>query len=153
MTFQSRRPFLVSFLIASLVACLTFHHISGLRRFVVSDDLASKAAAAQEPISLTPSLNQPECARFAPAQEMLVVIKTGATEIHQKLPVHFQTTLQCIPHFVIYSDMPEEINGHQVHDVLASISPDHKNNPQGLRSLPKSPTIPNGGPQCIYRNC
>ncbi|KAF2280806.1 uncharacterized protein EI97DRAFT_428902 [Westerdykella ornata] len=57
---------------------------------------------------------------------MLVVVKTGATEIHQKLPIHFSTTLSCIPHFVIYSDLEENIHGHEVHDVLASISADTK---------------------------
>ena len=33
-----------------------------------------------------------------------------------------------MPHFNIYSDMAEEIHGHQVHDVLESLSPAIKTN-------------------------
>jgi hypothetical protein len=59
---------------------------------------------------------------------MLVIIKTGATEIQRKLPIHFSTTLRCIPHFVIFSDMAEEIGEHRVHDVLSSVSENTKAN-------------------------
>ncbi|KAF2658925.1 glycosyltransferase family 31 protein, partial [Lophiostoma macrostomum CBS 122681] len=66
------------------------------------------------------------CAHFSSAKNVFVVIKTGATEIHKKLPIHFKTTLRCIPHFAIYSDMNETINNYKVHDILESISPETK---------------------------
>ncbi|KAF1937658.1 hypothetical protein EJ02DRAFT_458556 [Clathrospora elynae] len=62
------------------------------------------------------------CPRSELADDVLVVLRTGATESLEKVPVHFRTTLRCIPNFVVYSDMDEEINGHAVHDVLNGVS-------------------------------
>ncbi|KAF2854179.1 glycosyltransferase family 31 protein [Plenodomus tracheiphilus IPT5] len=53
---------------------------------------------------------------------ILVVIRTGATEIHDKLPIHFDTTLRCVPSLVIYSDYSETIAGHAVHDVFRGVN-------------------------------
>lgn len=46
------------------------------------------------------------------------MMKTGVTESREKVPVHFKTTLRCIPNYVIYSDFEEEIEGVKIHDVL-----------------------------------
>lgn len=67
-------------------------------------------------------ITQTGCEGFSPAEEILVIVKTGATEIFKKLPIHFKTTLRCIPHFVIFSDLDDIVEGHKVHDILASIS-------------------------------
>lgn len=56
------------------------------------------------------------------ADDILVVLRTGATESHLKVPIHFRTTLRCVPNFVVFSDFDEEIEGHQVHDVLGGVS-------------------------------
>jgi hypothetical protein len=56
-------------------------------------------------------------------------MRTGATEALEKLPVHFETTLSCAPHFVIYSDYEEEIQGHKIHDIFDDVS-------EQLKSLP-----------------
>ncbi|KAI1635862.1 hypothetical protein F4809DRAFT_642092 [Biscogniauxia mediterranea] len=50
--------------------------------------------------------------------DILMVVRTGATEIQEKLPIHFKTTLTCVSDYVIYSDMEEEIDGHHVYNVL-----------------------------------
>ncbi|KAI1109441.1 glycosyltransferase family 31 protein [Nemania sp. NC0429] len=50
--------------------------------------------------------------------DVLVVVRTGATEVLEKLPVHFSTVLTCIPHYVIYSDLEEDVEGHHIVDVL-----------------------------------
>ncbi|EUC46730.1 glycosyltransferase family 31 protein [Bipolaris oryzae ATCC 44560] len=62
------------------------------------------------------------CPRSPLAKDVLVVLRTGATESLEKVPVHFRTTLQCVPHYVIHSDLDEEIEGHAVHDVLKGVS-------------------------------
>ena len=68
-----------------------------------------------------------EGATFCPPLEgiddVLVVMKTGVTEAQDKVPVHFQTTLRCIPHYVIYSDFAEEIEGVQIHDAFRRMDP------------------------------
>ncbi|KAF1831600.1 hypothetical protein BDW02DRAFT_44023 [Decorospora gaudefroyi] len=73
-----------------------------------------------------PSANQQDEDVFCPqselADDVLVVLRTGATESLEKVPVHFRTTLRCVPHFVVHSDLDEEIDGHAVHDVLKGVS-------------------------------
>ncbi|KAF2681059.1 glycosyltransferase family 31 protein [Lentithecium fluviatile CBS 122367] len=66
------------------------------------------------------------CPQSEIADDVLVVLRTGATESRQKVPVHFRTTLRCVPHFVIFSDLDEEIEGHAVHNVLGGISEDRR---------------------------
>lgn len=63
-----------------------------------------------------PSPAKRTCRQFPGAEDVFVILKTGATEAHQKLPVHFKTTLRCIPHWLLISDLEEEIQGHLVHD-------------------------------------
>ncbi|KAJ6089302.1 hypothetical protein N7467_004518 [Penicillium canescens] len=53
---------------------------------------------------------------------VMVVLKTGATESLEKVPVHLATTLQCVPHFAIFSDYEETINGIRTYDVLRNVS-------------------------------
>lgn len=48
--------------------------------------------------------------------------KTGATEIYDKLPTHLTTLFRCTPHFIIFSDLTQNISDYQVHDALESIS-------------------------------
>ncbi|KAI0196891.1 glycosyltransferase family 31 protein [Astrocystis sublimbata] len=55
-------------------------------------------------------------------KDVFLVIRTGATEAQEKLPVHFKTILTCVPDFVIYSDMDEIVDGHQVYDVLGGVN-------------------------------
>ncbi|CAI7639937.1 unnamed protein product [Penicillium glandicola] len=54
--------------------------------------------------------------------DIMVVIKTGATEALEKVPIHLRTTLQCVPHFAIFSDYEEIIDGVRTYDVLHNIS-------------------------------
>lgn len=63
-----------------------------------------------------------ECPQSKLADDVLVVLRTGATESLEKVPVHFRTTLRCVPNYVIISDLDEEIEGHAVHDVLKEVS-------------------------------
>jgi len=58
--------------------------------------------------------------------DILAVLRTGATEALEKLPVHLDTTLRCVPKYVMYSDYEEEIQGHRIHDVLGEVGTDLK---------------------------
>jgi hypothetical protein len=79
--------------------------------------ILSTSSATEE----MPGANE-RCSQLPGADDVLVVVKTGATALRERLPVHFQTTLQCIPHYVIFSDMEEEFQGHHIHDVLSGVS-------------------------------
>lgn len=63
------------------------------------------------------------CSQLPYADEVAVILRTGATEIQDKLPVHFETTFRCYKDLIIFSDYAEVFQDVQVHDVLASIDP------------------------------
>ncbi|KAL4918627.1 hypothetical protein BDW62DRAFT_181253 [Aspergillus aurantiobrunneus] len=69
------------------------------------------------------SNQKPRCPPLPGIEDVLVVMKTGVTEALDKVPIHFSTTLRCIPNYVIYSDFEEEINGVQIHDALRNVDP------------------------------
>jgi hypothetical protein len=56
----------------------------------------------------------------------MVLLKTGATELYQKLPSHFVTTFKCVPHFMIFSDLAQDFGDHPVYDALAGIGQDFR---------------------------
>ncbi|KAI1130230.1 glycosyltransferase family 31 protein [Nemania abortiva] len=62
------------------------------------------------------------CPKTSLMKDVFVVIRTGATEAQEKLPVHFKTILTCVPDFIIYSDMDEIVDGHKIHDVLNEVN-------------------------------
>lgn len=45
------------------------------------------------------------CANFPDTDGILLVMKTGATEAFDKVPTHLLTSLQCLPDFLLFSDM------------------------------------------------
>ncbi|KAI7306160.1 hypothetical protein KC315_g14353, partial [Hortaea werneckii] len=55
---------------------------------------ATNSSATDEPES---------CLSVPGADNVLIMLKTGATELYQKLPTHFMTTFTCVPHFMIFS--------------------------------------------------
>ncbi|KAK7976954.1 c6 zinc finger domain containing protein [Apiospora saccharicola] len=58
--------------------------------------------------------------------DILVVLRTGATEAREKLPVHFQTVLACVPDLVVCSDFEEDVAGHHLYDVLDEVDEEIK---------------------------
>ncbi|KAF2211328.1 hypothetical protein CERZMDRAFT_68814 [Cercospora zeae-maydis SCOH1-5] len=63
-----------------------------------------------------------DCKSLPGADKVMIILKTGATELYQKLPTHFVTTLKCVPNFVIYSDLNQSYANVQVHDAIAPVS-------------------------------
>jgi hypothetical protein len=66
------------------------------------------------------------CAGFPNTDDILVVMKTGATEAYDKLPIHFLSTLLCNNDTIIFSDMEMNVAGHHVIDVLTDVSEEVK---------------------------
>jgi hypothetical protein len=64
------------------------------------------------------------CAGLEALDDYFVTLRTGTTDAPKKLPAHFTTTLRCVPHYEIYSDFEEVIEGHHVHDVLNEVNPE-----------------------------
>jgi hypothetical protein len=63
------------------------------------------------------------CSDLPLANDTLVVMKTGSTELQDRLPVHSNTILQCYPNYAIYSDLTEEFHGHEILDALEDVDP------------------------------
>ncbi|KAL4785947.1 hypothetical protein BJX76DRAFT_322647 [Aspergillus varians] len=59
-----------------------------------------------------------DCPHLPGLENIVLVVKTGVTEAHDKLPIHRNTTLRCIPNYIVWSDYDEEIADIPVHDVL-----------------------------------
>lgn len=65
-------------------------------------------------------------------KDVVILVKTGATSIWRRMPAHMSTTLGnplLTPNIIFYSDSPDNINGHPVHDVLANVSSSLKATP------------------------
>ncbi|KAK9475741.1 hypothetical protein V1514DRAFT_370284 [Lipomyces japonicus] len=56
------------------------------------------------------------------ADDVFLMIKTGATVLWQRLPIHLSTTLPQLRHFALYSDAADVIAGIPVIDVLENVS-------------------------------
>lgn len=59
-----------------------------------------------------------DCPALPGLSDVVLVLKTGVTEASHKLPVHRNTTLRCIPNYIVWSDYNEQIADIPVHDVL-----------------------------------
>ncbi|PTU20054.1 hypothetical protein P175DRAFT_0502200 [Aspergillus ochraceoroseus IBT 24754] len=67
-------------------------------------------------------LGDRRCQAFADPGNVLFVIKTGATEVYEKLPTQLLTTLGCVDEFLIFSDLEEQIGPYHVRDTLADFN-------------------------------
>ncbi|KAL4912994.1 hypothetical protein BDW62DRAFT_214591 [Aspergillus aurantiobrunneus] len=59
-----------------------------------------------------------DCPSLPGLENVVLVLKTGVTEAHDKLPIHRNTTLRCIPNYIVWSDFDESVADIPVHDVL-----------------------------------
>ncbi|KAL2170669.1 hypothetical protein VTG60DRAFT_4511 [Thermothelomyces hinnuleus] len=55
--------------------------------------------------------------------KVLLVMKTGASEAFARVPTQLLTVLRCLPDFLIFSDMDQNIAGQQIHDNLSTVLP------------------------------
>lgn len=44
------------------------------------------------------------CAKFPDTKGIMLVMKTGASELHDKMPMQFLSSLQCLDDFLLFSD-------------------------------------------------
>jgi hypothetical protein len=63
------------------------------------------------------------CRDLPGADEVLVIMRTGSTELEARLPVQLSTTLQCFPNRLLFSDSAEVFEGQTIIDALEFVSP------------------------------
>ena len=66
------------------------------------------------------------CRSLPGANDTVVIVKTGSTELKDKLPIHFTTTLRCYPNYLIFSDHEEYIQGQRIIDALDDVTSRNK---------------------------
>ena len=76
-------------------------------------------------ISNTPYTTRPlvQCPYDDVAGNVVVAVKTGATEASERVEVLMQTTLRCAKHVLFFSDLEQDIGPYHLHDALQTISP------------------------------
>ncbi|KAK8133346.1 hypothetical protein PG984_005358 [Apiospora sp. TS-2023a] len=68
-----------------------------------------------------PPPKDPACAWMPDTSNILVVMKTGASESFSKVPTQLMTTLRCLPDYLIFSDMKQTIAGVEIRDSLDTV--------------------------------
>jgi hypothetical protein len=61
------------------------------------------------------------CKLLPKANDTVVILKTGSTELQDKLPIHLETTLRCYPNYLIFSDYAEQYQGETIIDALEDV--------------------------------
>ncbi|KAF2103943.1 hypothetical protein NA57DRAFT_50799 [Rhizodiscina lignyota] len=71
-----------------------------------------------------PDLNAPDdsCNALRGAEDVVVTVKTGASEASHKIPIQMSTNLRCAPNVFIFSDMEQDIGDYHLYDALDTIS-------------------------------
>lgn len=68
------------------------------------------------------------CDGFPDTSDIFLVVKTGATEAFDRIPTQLMTVLRCIPDFLIFSDLEQNIAGHHIHDSLETVLDEAREN-------------------------
>ncbi|KAJ3490757.1 hypothetical protein NLG97_g5724 [Lecanicillium saksenae] len=61
------------------------------------------------------------CQNFPSMDDVMVVMKTGATESFEKMPTQLLTGLQCIPDFLLFSDLEQQIGKYHIYNALDGV--------------------------------
>lgn len=92
-----------------------------------NDELAAATSPSSSPSSYPTVLPDEACAWMPNTSDILVVMKTGASESFGRIPTQLMTTLRCLPDYLIFSDMRQTINGVDIHDSLETVLDEAKN--------------------------
>lgn len=105
-----RRPLLTS-------ACL-----AGLFIFLFYGLQNGRTPLQPQQFSANRNIPSLPCHDLAGANDTVVILRTGATELNDRLPIHFSTTLQCYPNHLIFSDYEEVFHDELIIDALETVS-------------------------------
>lgn len=120
-----------------LILVLVLFYRSSLN-WSFNDDSGSRTDRAASPESLesntseshTPSdalsVTTDLCSKIRNVKDVTIVIKTGATELWDKIPILLLSNLACANDVLIYSDLEDEVAGKPVFDALVDISEEAK---------------------------
>lgn len=61
------------------------------------------------------------CAKFKYPKDLVIVLKTGANEVYDKVPTQLLTSLSCYRDILVFSDLEQRFGGYHVHDALENV--------------------------------
>ena len=73
-----------------------------------------------------PQTHDLPCRLLPGANDTVIVLKTGSTELQNKLPVNLATTLRCYPNHLIVSDYAQTYHGETIVDALQDVDTTYK---------------------------
>jgi len=65
-----------------------------------------------------------ECEKFEGLQQVVITVKTGASEAEERIPALMTSSLSCAPNVLIFSDMLQQVKGYHIYDSLDDIAPE-----------------------------
>jgi hypothetical protein len=66
----------------------------------------------------------PECDHFPDTSNVLLIMKTGASEAYSKIPTQLLTNLKCLDDYLVFSDMEQTVAGQHIQDSLDTVLPE-----------------------------
>ncbi|GAB7333769.1 hypothetical protein MBLNU13_g05295t1 [Cladosporium sp. NU13] len=109
------------------------------RLHVDSDGFVTCDRATDTPVNhiqqapTLPVNHETHCADLDGIDDLAIILKTGSTEIYEKLPIHFTTTFLCVKDRLIYSDVQQYFSGESVRDALVLVSQESRNKHDDLQ--------------------
>ena len=71
------------------------------------------------------------CNALSNFPDTVIIVKTGANEIYDKVPTQILTALHCYEDLLFFSDLDQQLGPYSIHDALANVTESVKlNNPQ-----------------------
>lgn len=111
------------FLVIGLALFFLLTHLRPSSLPSSQDRTGSSTNSAQTTASKPSSRKNLPCQNLPGADDVVVVLKTGSTELQDKLPIHLTTTLRCYQHYILFSDFEETFQGETIIDALSSVDP------------------------------
>ena len=62
------------------------------------------------------------CSDAKGVEDVMVVLKTSAVEMYEKLREHLLTLFRCTPHYAIFSDLQGVFAGQNIYDALENVT-------------------------------
>jgi hypothetical protein len=92
--------------------------------------LASSFPSASPTTARRPALNPyvPACRQLPGADKVVIIVKTGATEVFSRVPEQLITLAECVPNLMIFSDMEQDLGHFHIYDALNEIGKEYREN-------------------------
>lgn len=92
----------------------------------------STASSTPSDVEFTPD-NIPLCRQLPGADKVVVMIKTGATEVQARIPGLLLSFEHCMPNLMFFSDMEQDIGKYHIYDALDEVAQEWKDSHEDFK--------------------